>query len=89
MEINWLKKISVRAGLSVKEWADSEIHGISIRRQCELLEVNRSTVNYTSLRELPEIRELMRIQDERYLLYPTEVLVRIQDHLLTLQISAN
>jgi|688.fasta_scaffold403130_1 putative transposase len=67
----------------------AEIQGISIRRQCELLEVSRSTVYYTPLGESPENLELMRILDERCLLHPTEGVLRIQDHLLTLQISAN
>jgi putative transposase len=67
----------------------AEIQGISIRRQCELLEVSRSTVYYTPLGESPENLELMRILDERYLLHPTEGVLRIQDYLLTLQISAN
>ena len=67
----------------------AEIQGISIRRQCELLEVSRSTVYYTPLGESPENLELMRILDERCLLHPTEGVLRIQDHLFTLQISAN
>jgi putative transposase len=44
----------------------AEIQGISIRSQCELLEVSRSTVYYTALGESPENLELMRILDEPY-----------------------
>ena len=44
---------------------------LSIRRQCELLEVNRSRVYYEPAEESEENLELMRRMDELYLDDPT------------------
>ena len=49
------------------EW-DHE--GLSIRRQCELLGLNRSTLYYPGLGESEENLRLMRLIDEQYLRYP-------------------
>ncbi len=43
---------------------------VSISRQCELLEINRSTFYYKSCRVKPENLDLMRIIDEQYLQTP-------------------
>lgn len=43
---------------------------LSIRRQCELLELNRATYYYVSATESPLNLELMRLIDEQYLRTP-------------------
>ena len=43
---------------------------ISLRRQCELLEVNRSSLYYEPVGERPENLKLMRLLDEEYTRHP-------------------
>jgi putative transposase len=43
---------------------------LSVRRQCELLGLNRSTVYYEPTPETPENLALMRLIDEEYTAHP-------------------
>jgi len=43
---------------------------LSVRQQCELLGLNRSTLYYTAASETPENLRLMRLLDEYYTAYP-------------------
>jgi putative transposase len=43
---------------------------LSVRRQCELLGLNRSTLYYTAASETPENLRLMRLIDEQYTACP-------------------
>ena len=66
VELDWLKKklacsIEQRRSLVVPGQA-----GISVRRQCELLGVNRSGLYYEPMGENSENLELMRLLDEQY-----------------------
>lgn len=54
---------------------------LSVRRQCDLLSVNRSNLYYKSLGESQENLELMRIMDKVYLENPTYGVLRMQDEL--------
>ena len=54
---------------------------ISIRHQCELLEINRSTVYYKPVGESEENLKIMRLMDEHYLDHPTEGVLQMQDFL--------
>ena len=45
---------------------DLEDDAISVRRQCELLGVNRASLYYTPLGESEENLRLMRLIDEQY-----------------------
>lgn len=54
---------------------------ISIRHQCELLGVNRSTVYYKPVGESEENLQIMRLMDEHYLDHPTEGVLQFQDFL--------
>lgn len=49
------------------DWNDDEL---SVRRQCELLGLNRSTLYYRGVGETQENLELMRLIDEQYLRRP-------------------
>lgn len=54
---------------------------ISIRHQCDLLEINRSSVYYKPIRESEENLRIMRLMDEHYLDHPTEGVLQMQDFL--------
>ena len=57
---------------------------LSVRKQCELLEINRSSVYYKPRGESVENLEIMRIMDAHYMEHPAEGVLRVQDYLLTL-----
>ncbi len=54
---------------------------VSIRRQCELASVNRSTIYYKPATETEENLHIMRLMDEHYLKYPTHGVLQVQDFL--------
>lgn len=56
---------------------------LSIRRQCELLSVNRSNIYYTPVVESPENLSIMRLMDEHYLDHPTYGVLQMQDFLFS------
>jgi putative transposase len=53
-----------------RSWIDHEHPGLSVRRQCELLGLNRASVYRTPRTESPENLALMRRLDEQYLKTP-------------------
>jgi putative transposase len=53
-----------------RTWIDPEHAGLSVRRQCELLDLERSTYYYQPGDETPENLGLMRRIDEEYLKHP-------------------
>jgi putative transposase len=59
---------------------------LSIRKQCEILSVNRSSLYYAPVGESEENPEIMRKIDEHYLDYPTEGVIRVQDFLFALSL---
>jgi putative transposase len=62
---------------------------LSIRCQCKLVSVNRSSFYYKPLGETEENLHIMRLMDEHYLKHPTEGVIRMRDFLLALGIVAN
>lgn len=52
---------------------------LSRRRQCELLEINRSNIYYKSTPESWENLDIMRLMDEYYLKHPTYGVLQMQD----------
>jgi putative transposase len=64
-------------------------YDLSIRKQCEVLSVNRSSLYYAPKGENPENLEIMRIMDEHYLKHPTEGVIRMQDMLFALGFLVN
>ena len=67
----------------------TENEKISIRRQCELLEICRSSVYYKTGEESAENLKLMRIMDEHYLDHPTYGVLQMQDFLFLCGFIAN
>jgi len=57
---------------------------ISIRRQCDLLGVTRSSYYYKPVGEKPENLEIMRLMDEEYLEHPNKGVESMVDFLLAL-----
>ena len=64
-------------------------HELSIRRQCDLLSVNRGGLYYKPKGEKSENLEIMRLMDEHYLKHPTEGVIRMQDFLFALGFIVN
>ncbi len=56
---------------------------LSLRRQCGLLEINRSNVYYNAILESDENLAVMRLMDEHYLKHPTYGVLQMQDFLFT------
>jgi putative transposase len=62
---------------------------ISIRRQCELLNINRSNLYYKPSGESAENTTIMRLIDDHNLDHPTEGVLQIQDFLMLLGFLVN
>src|SRR2546423_770500 len=64
MELEWVKK-KLTASVAAKRALIEPTHpDLSIRRQCALLGLNRTTCSYTPVREDPYNLELMRRIDQ-------------------------
>jgi putative transposase len=59
----------------------TENEKISIRHQCELMEISRSTVYYKPVGESDENLKIMRLMDENCLEHPTAGVLQMQDFL--------
>ena len=66
MELNWLKKKLVCSSEQRRLLVEPAHLEISVRRQCELLGVNRSGLYYQPVGESEENLALMRLIDEEY-----------------------
>jgi putative transposase len=62
---------------------------LSVRRQCELLDVHRSRLYYVPVGESEENLKIMRLMDEHNLQHPTEGVLRMQDFLFALGFVVN
>ena len=62
---------------------------LSIRKQCEILSVNRSSLYYAPVGESEENLEIMRKIDEHYSDHPTEGVIRVHDFLFALGFVVN
>ena len=63
--------------------------GLSIRKQCELLDVARSNFYYKPAGEVDENLRTMRLMDEEFLEHPTHGVLQIQDFLAALGFIMN
>ena len=54
---------------------------LSVRAQCQLLDLHRSGVYYSPVGESEENLRFMRLLDERYLDKPTHGVLQMQDYL--------
>lgn len=61
---------------------------LSIRKQCELMNIGRSTLYYKPIGERPESLEMMRLMDEHILDEPTAGVFTMQSMLLEKDIKA-
>ena len=78
-----MAKKNFKKGRTVKELQGyiAEDKHISIRHQCEMVGVNRSSVYYDPVGESQENLQLMRLMDEHHLEHPTEGVLQMQDFL--------
>jgi len=67
----------------------SDNENISIRMQCELMDINRSTVYYNAVPESDENLQIMRLLDEEFLDHPTHGVFQMQDFLFSLNFMVN
>ena len=72
----------------LSEYIDNQSE-LSVRKQCELLSVNRSTLYYEPVKESTENLDIMLKMDKHYMAHPTSGVLRMQDHLRTLNINVN
>ncbi len=70
MELEWLKKKLCLSPESKRQLVEPNHGLLSIRRQCELLGLNRSTLYYQPATESEFNLHLMRLMDEHYLGMP-------------------
>jgi len=54
---------------------------LSVRSQCELLDINRSGLYYNTVGESEENLELMRLMDQHFVEHPTYGVIQMQDYL--------
>lgn len=62
---------------------------ISIRKQCELLDVSRSNLYYEPIGESELNLRTMRLMDEEFLIHPTHGVLQMQDFLVALGFIMN
>jgi putative transposase len=62
---------------------------LSIRRQCEVLEISRSTIYFQPNGESDENLHIMRELDKRHLDHPTHGVLQMQDFLFALGLVVN
>jgi len=67
----------------------SDNEKLSIRRQCDLVEISRSTVYYKPMGESQENLQIMRLMDEEFHKYPTHGVIQMQDFLFALLFRVN
>jgi putative transposase len=70
MELEWLKKKLPSSCEHRRPLVEVGHPALSVRRQCELLGLNRSSLDYEPAGETPEGSRLMRLIDERYTACP-------------------
>lgn len=67
----------------------SDNERLSIRKQCDLVEICRSTVYYKAVGESQENLRIMRLMDEEFHEHPTHGVIQMQDFLFTLFFRVN
>jgi putative transposase len=67
----------------------TENKNISVRHQCELVDIHRSNVYYQTVGESAENLHFKRLMDENYLDHPTYGVLQMQDFLLLLGFLVN
>jgi putative transposase len=86
-----LAKKNFKKGRSVKELQCyiSKSSCLSIRKQCELLEISRSNIYYNAVGESEENLQYMRLMDEEFHEHPTHGVIQMQDFLFSLGFIVN
>ncbi|TSA32983.1 MAG: IS3 family transposase [Porphyromonadaceae bacterium] len=67
----------------------SDNEQLSVRQQCKLLDLSRSTVYYEAVGESDENLRIMRLLDEEFMAQPTHGVLQMQDFLFALNFLVN
>jgi putative transposase len=70
VELEWLKKKLPRTREAALRWIEPGHESLSVRRQCQLLNIHRSQLYYEPVPESKENLEQMRLLDEQHLKTP-------------------
>jgi putative transposase len=70
MELEWLKKKSARSPEQLRPLVEAGHPHLSVRRQCELLGLSRSSLYYEPAAETPENLRVMGLIDQEYTAHP-------------------
>src|SRR5206468_10653660 len=70
MELEWVKKKLPPSAEDKRPLIEPGHAALSVRRQCELLGLNRSSVYYEAVPETADNLRLMRLIDEEYTAHP-------------------
>ncbi len=89
MENDFLKKLKESRSMTACRNLVSKGNVVSIRKQCDILSVNRSSIYYAPVGESEENPEIMRKINKHYLDHPTEGVLRVQDFLFSLGFVVN
>lgn len=81
VERDWLKKTLAHSQDIRKSLIDKDHNGLSVRRQCELLQINRSNLYCQPASETEENLCLMRLLDEQYTKTPCYGVLRMTAYL--------
>ena len=86
-----MAKKNFKKGRTVKELQLYIVNNkrISIRKQCELLDISRSNLYYEPIGEGDENLKAMRLMDEEFLDHPTHGVLQMQDFLFALGFMMN
>jgi putative transposase len=71
MELEWLKKKSGRSPEQLRPLIEAGHPGLSVRRQCELIGLSRSSLYYEAAPQTAENLRLMRLIDGEYTAHPS------------------
>jgi putative transposase len=67
----------------------SDNEKLSVRKQCDLVGISRSTVYYKPMGESQENLQIMRLMDEEFHEHPTHGVIQMQDFLFALLFNVN
>lgn len=86
-----MAKKNFKKGRTLKELQQYIVNNknISIRKQCELLDISRSNVYYEPIGESELNLSVMRLMDEEFLDHPTHGVLQMQDFLVALGFIMN
>ena len=81
VQLEWLKKKWPNTVTEARSWIDFENPQLSVREQCRLLGIHRSSIYYDPQPESEENLQFMRLMDEEHLKHPARGSRQMMDFL--------